>query len=94
MSLGEEIDPPKEIRSILWRFLVRLFYKPNYSLSLTSNLITVGVLALHRADFQRVLARYAIPPATAHFDKRLAGYDYMDENKSVSHAYVGRMIGL
>lgn len=34
----------------------------------------VGVLTLHRADFQRVLARRAIPPARPHFGKRLVDY--------------------
>lgn len=34
----------------------------------------VGVLTLHRADFQRVLAQRAIPPARPHFGKRLVDY--------------------
>ncbi|KAL5485616.1 hypothetical protein ACEPAI_6657 [Sanghuangporus weigelae] len=42
--------------------------------------VPFGVLTLHRADFQRVLAQYAIPPAKPHFGKRIAGYEYADEN--------------
>lgn len=32
------------------------------------------MLTLHRADFQRVLAQRAIPPARPHFGKRLVDY--------------------
>ncbi|KAL5526162.1 hypothetical protein ACEPAG_7500 [Sanghuangporus baumii] len=42
--------------------------------------VPFGVLTLHRADFQRVLAQYAIPPAKPHFGKRIVGYEYADEN--------------
>ncbi|THH09273.1 hypothetical protein EW145_g2128 [Phellinidium pouzarii] len=47
-------------------------------------MVPFSVLTLHRADFQQVLARHAIPPATAHFGKRLIGYRYADENDTTS----------
>ncbi|KAL5526975.1 hypothetical protein ACEPAF_8704 [Sanghuangporus sanghuang] len=42
--------------------------------------VPFGVLTLHRADFQRILAQHAIPPAKPHFGKRIIGYEYADEN--------------
>ncbi|KAL5503743.1 hypothetical protein ACEPAH_7814 [Sanghuangporus vaninii] len=42
--------------------------------------VPFGVLTLHRADFQRVLAQHAIPPAKPRFGKRIIGYEYADEN--------------
>ncbi|KAH8109900.1 FAD/NAD-binding domain-containing protein [Phellopilus nigrolimitatus] len=44
--------------------------------------VPFGVLTLHRADFQQAIARHAVPPATAHFGKRLVGYTYADESDS------------
>ena len=46
--------------------------------------LAVGVLTLHRADFQQVLAKHAIPPAKPHFGKRLVNYNYVDEDKYAS----------
>lgn len=41
------------------------------------------MLALHRAEFQQVLAKHAIPPAVPHFGKRLVNYEYENDDEYV-----------
>lgn len=53
-----------------------------YSLSKGNNLfIASSALPVGRADFQRMLARHAIPFATPHFCRKLVNYEYSDENE-------------
>lgn len=40
-----------------------------------------SALPVHRADFQRMLAKYAIPFATPHFCKKLVNYGYLNQNE-------------
>ncbi|EJD06331.1 FAD/NAD-binding domain-containing protein [Fomitiporia mediterranea MF3/22] len=45
--------------------------------------VPFGLLTLHRAEFQRVLAGHAIPPAQPHFGKRLVSYEYAIEGEYI-----------